>query len=80
MVELEALRDEGIRIIAIGDNIDYPTNDDWLRIQIYFLMNEMPVTDTSKKVRNIIKRQQQDGKWTCSVPYGYVFTKAYVLN
>ena len=51
LVELEALRDEGIRIIAIGDNIDYPTNDDWLRIQIYFFMNEMPVTDTSKKVR-----------------------------
>ena len=80
MVEPEALRDEGIRIIAIGDNIDYPANDDWLRIQIYFLMNEMPVTDTSKKVRNVIKRRQQDGKWICSVPYGYVFTKAYDLN
>ena len=74
LVELEALRDEGIRIIAIGDNIDYPTNDDWLRIQIYFFMNEMPVTDTSKKVRNVIKRRQQDGKWICSVPYGYVIT------
>ncbi len=74
LVELEALRDEGIRIIAIGDNIDYPTNDDWLRIQIYFFMNEMPVTDTSKKVRNVIRRRQQDGKWICSVPYGYVIT------
>ena len=52
LVELEYLRDAGIRIIAIGDNIDYPTNDDWLRIQIYFFMNEMPVTDTSKKVRS----------------------------
>lgn len=79
LVELEALRDEGIRIIAIGDNIDYPTNDDWLRIQIYFLMNEMPVTDTSKKVRNVIKRRQQDGKWICSVPYGYVITNSKTM-
>lgn len=79
LVELEALRDEGIRIIAIGDNIDYPTNDDWLRIQIYFLMNEMPVTDTSKKVRNVIKRRQQDGKWICSVPYGYVITNSKMM-
>ena len=79
LVELEALRDEGIRIIAIGDNIDYPTNDDWLRIQIYFLMNEMPVTDTSKKVRNVIKRRQQDGKWICSVPYGYVSTNSKTM-
>lgn len=79
LVELEALRDVGIRIIAIGDNIDYPTNDDWLRIQIYFLMNEMPVTDTSKKVRNVIKRRQQDGKWICSVPYGYVITNSKTM-
>ena len=79
LVELEALRDEGIRIIAIGDNIDYPTNDDWLRIQIYFFMNEMPVTDTSKKVRNVIRRRQQDGKWICSVPYGYVITNSKTM-
>ena len=79
LVELEALRDEGIRIIAIGDNIDYPTNDDWLRIQIYFFMNEMPVTDTSKKVRNVIKRRQQDGRWISAVPYGYVMTNTKTM-
>lgn len=74
LVEIEDLRDVGIRIIAIGDNIDYPTNDDWFRIQFYFLMNEMPVTDTSKKVRNVIQRMQKLGQWVCSVPYGYVIT------
>ena len=79
LVELETLRDAGIRIIAIGDNIDYPTNDDWLRIQIYFFMNEMPVTDTSKKVRNVIKRRQADGKWICSVPYGYRITNTKTM-
>lgn len=71
LVELETLRDAGIRIIAIGDSIDYPTNDDWMRIQIYFFMNEMPVTDTSKKVKSVINRRQKDGKWICAVPYGY---------
>ena len=76
LVELETLRDAGVRIIAIGDSIDYPTNDDWLRIQIYFFVNEMPVTDTSKKVKNVIKRRQEEGKWICSVPYGYVITNS----
>lgn len=79
LVELEYLRDAGIRIIAIGDNIDYPTNDDWMRIQIYFFMNEMPVTDTSKKVKNVIKRRQADGKWICAVPYGYYLTNTKTM-
>ena len=62
LVELEDLRDAGIRIISIGDGIDFPSGDDWLKIQIQFLMNEMPVTDTSRKVRNVIKRRQTDGE------------------
>jgi stage V sporulation protein T len=74
LVELEDLRDAGVRIISIGDGIDYPTNDDWLAIQLHFFINEMPVTDTSKKVKNVIKRRQADGKWICAVPYGYVIT------
>ena len=45
LLELETLRDAGIRIISIGDGIDYPTKDDWMLIQFKFLMNEMPVTD-----------------------------------
>ncbi len=72
LVELEDLRDAGIRIISIGDNVDYPNDDDWLKIQFQFLINEMPVTDTSKKVKNVIKRRQADGKWICAAPYGYL--------
>lgn len=49
LVELEDLRDAGVRIISIGDSIDYPTFDDWMAIQFRFLINEMPVTDASKK-------------------------------
>ena len=71
LVELEDLRDAGMRIISIGDNIDYPNDDDWLKIQFQFLINEMPVTDTSKKIKAVIDRRQRDGKWICNVPYGY---------
>jgi stage V sporulation protein T len=72
LVELEDLRDYGIRIISIGDGIDFPNDDDWLKIQFQFLINEMPVTDTSKKVKAVVKRRQQDGKWLCAAPYGYI--------
>lgn len=72
LVELEDLRDAGVRIISIGDGIDFPNDDDWMKIQFQFLINEMPVTDTSRKVRNVIKRRQADGKWLCAAPYGYI--------
>ena len=72
LVELEDLRDAGVRIISIGDGIDFPNDDDWLKIQFQFLINEMPVTDTSKKVKNVIRRRQLDGEWICAAPYGYI--------
>ena len=72
LVDLEDLRDAGVRIISIGDGIDFPNDDDWLKIQFQFLINEMPVTDTSRKVRNVIKRRQADGEWLCAAPYGYI--------
>ena len=75
LVELEDLRDAGARIISIGDNIDFPNDDDWLKIQFQFLINEMPVTDASKKVKSVIQRRQQDGKWICAAPYGYIVNK-----
>ncbi len=75
LVELEDLRDAGVRIISIGDNIDFPNDDDWLKIQFQFLINEMPVTDSSKKVKSVIRRRQEDGKWLCAAPYGYIINK-----
>lgn len=74
LLELETLRDAGVRIISIGDNIDYPTKDDWMLIQFKFLMNEMPVTDTSKKIKQMIQNRQKNGQWICAVPYGYRIT------
>lgn len=75
LVELEDLRDAGLRIISIGDGIDFPNDDDWVKIQFQFLMNEMPVTDTSRKVRSVVKRRQEDGRWICAAPYGYIINK-----
>ena len=72
--ELEDLRDAGVRIISIGDGIDFPNDDQWLNIQLRFLMNEMPVTDASKKVKAVVNRRQKDGKWICAAPYGYTIT------
>ena len=72
LVELEDLRDAGVRIISIGDGIEFPNDDDWLKIQFQLLINAMPVTDTSRKVRNVIKRRQADGEWLCAAPYGYI--------
>ena len=72
--ELEQLRDAGVRIISITDAIDFPRGDDWLQIQLKFLLNEQPVTDASKKVKAVIKKSQSKGEWLCAVPYGYVVT------
>ncbi len=75
LVELEELRDNNVRIISIGDNVDFPTDDEWLKIQFQFLINEMPVTDTSRKVKNVIRHRQQEGEWLCAAPYGYIINK-----
>ena len=71
LVELEDLRDAGVRIISINDGVDYPNDDDWLKIQIQFFVNEVPVTDASKKVRSVVRSRQEQGRWICAVPYGY---------
>lgn len=74
--EFEELAENDIRIIAIGDDVDYDQehNNDWMKIKLYFFVNEMPVTDASKKVSAVISNRQTKGEWICAVPYGYVFT------
>ena len=77
LVELEAIRDSGVRIIAITDNVDFyiGRDNDWYSIQIRFFINEMPVTDASRKVKSVIDSRQKKGEWICAVPYGY-----YIVN
>lgn len=76
LVEFEDLCEKNIRIIAIGDGVDYPAHDDAMKIKIYFFVNEMPVTDASRKVSAVIANRQEKGEWICSVPYGYVITNS----
>lgn len=75
--ELEQMRDAGVRIISIMDSVDFPTHDDWLNISVRFMTNELPVTETSKKVRKSIKAMQQEGEWLCAVPYGYILKTVF---
>lgn len=76
LAEFEDLSEHDIRIIAIGDSVDYYQDhiDDWMKIKLYFFVNEMPVTDASRKVSDVIASRQAKGEWICSVPYGYVIT------
>lgn len=78
LAEFEDLAEKDIRIIAIGDDVDYyqDHNDDWMKIKLYFFVNEMPVTDASRKVSDVIASRQSKGEWICSVPYGYVITNS----
>ena len=72
LVELENLRDAGVRIISVSDGIDYPNHEnEWVQIGLRFFINEMPVTDASKKVRAVVSNRQKDGNWICAAPYGY---------
>ena len=76
LLEVEKLRDAGIRLIAESDGIDYSLEhqEQWQLIQFKFMLNETPVTDASKKVKRVIESKQEKGEWICSVPYGYVIT------
>ena len=84
LAEFEDLVENNLRIISIGESIDYEEGktDDWLQIKLYFFVNEMPVTDASKKVSAVIANRQKKGEWICSVPYGYVMknTKKMVFE
>ena len=76
LAELEDLRDVGIRIIAIDDAVDFSLAngmDGWLNIQLRFLVNELPVTDASKKVKSVVRNRQERGEWICALPYGFRF-------
>lgn len=78
LAEFEDLAEQDLRIIAIGDDVDYDQDhkDDWMKIKLYFFVNEMPVTDASRKVSDVIANRQAKGEWICAVPYGYVFTNS----
>lgn len=69
---LEKIIEQGRRVISIGENYDSFNEEAQDTVGIHAWANEKLVRDTSKKVRRSIESLQREGKWVCSIPYGYV--------
>ena len=69
---MELLRKNGVRLIALNDNVDTDKGDDEFA-PFRNIMNEWYARDTSKKVRAGFQARNLAGKHTSSsVPYGYL--------
>jgi DNA invertase Pin-like site-specific DNA recombinase len=69
---LEQLRDKGVRLIAVAENIDTAKGeDDFMPFRNLFA--EWHARDTSRKIRAINDARTKNGKRvTGAVPYGYI--------
>lgn len=68
---MEILRQKGVRLIAINDNVDsFYREDDFTPFRN--IMNEWYARDTSRKIQSIFRARMEEGKRVSpSVPYGY---------
>lgn len=69
---LENIYDVGKRVIALGDNYDTLNENSHKFVGIQAWINENFIRETSSKIRKSVTSLQQEGKWLCSVPYGYI--------
>ena len=69
---MEILRQKGVRLIAINDNVDsFYREDDFTPFRN--IMNEWYARDTSRKIQSIFRSKGESGKHTASTPpYGYI--------
>ena len=69
---MEILRQKGVRLIAINDNVDsFYREDDFTPFRN--IMNEWYARDTSRKIQSTFKSKGESGKHTASTPpYGYI--------
>jgi DNA invertase Pin-like site-specific DNA recombinase len=69
---METLRQKGVRLIAIGDNVDTADGeDDFMPFRNIFA--EWHARDTSRKIKAIYKAKGMSGKHTsCHAVYGYL--------
>ncbi len=69
---MEILRQKGVRLIAINDNVDsFYREDDFTPFRN--IMNEWYARDTSRKIKSTFKSKGESGKPTASSPpYGYI--------
>ena len=71
-IYMEMLRKNGVRLMALNDNVDTDKGDDEFA-PFRNIMNEWYARDTSKKVRAGFQARNLAGKHTSSsVPYGYL--------
>ena len=69
---LENIYEVDKRVIALGDNYDTLNENSHKFVGIQTWMNENFIRETSSKIRNSVESLQKEGKWLCSVPYGYI--------
>ena len=69
---MELLRQRGVRLIAINDNVDtFNGDDDFTPFRN--VMNEFYARDASRKIRSVFQAKGKSGKHTASsAPYGYL--------
>ena len=69
---MEFLRQQGVRLIAVNDNVDtFVGDDDFTPFRN--IMNEWYARDTSKKIKSVFKAKGMSGKHVASsCPYGYL--------
>ena len=60
------------QVISLGENFDSRDENCLDTLGIHTWSNEKLVRDTSRKVRKSIETLQKEGKWLCSIPYGYI--------
>ena len=60
------------QVISLGENFDSRDENCLDTLGIHTWSNEKLVRDTSRKVRRSIETLQKEGKWLCSIPYGYI--------
>lgn len=68
----EQLRQRGVRLIAVNDNVDSENGDDDF-VPFRNIMNEFYAKDTSRKIRSTFAAKGRSGKHVASTtPYGYL--------
>ena len=69
---LEQLRENGVRYIAVGENIDSEKGEDDF-MPFRNIINEWAAKETSRKIRAINESRTKNGKHvTGAIPYGYI--------
>lgn len=60
------------QVLSLGENFDSRNESCLDTLGIHTWSNEKLVRDTSRKVRSSVATLQKEGKWLCSIPYGYI--------